>query len=75
MSEPPPGHRGHPILAIALVAAIVSLAAILVLSALFSDWSGEHRVNPVPLAAAAAVLVGGLRLARRIARGSGSEGS
>ena len=73
MSEQPPDHRGHLILAIALVAATVGVAAILLLGALFSDWSGQHRVSPIPVAAAIVVLVGGLGLARRIAAGSRTD--
>jgi len=60
-----PGSR-RPIAALltALVSGVVALA--FVLAALFSDWSGQHRISPLPLVIGIAILIVGLAVAVRI---------
>jgi hypothetical protein len=63
-----PGWR-RPIAALAVAAASLSLGAVLVLAGLFADWSGEHRIGWQFLAPGLAIIVGGLAVSARIARG------
>jgi hypothetical protein len=67
-----PGSR-RPIAAVltALGAGVVALA--FVLAALLSDWSGEHRISPIPLVIGIAILIVGLYVAVRVFRGPSEE--
>jgi len=67
----PGSRRSIAALLTALGAGVVALA--FVLAALLSDWSGQHRVSPLPLCIGIVVLVLGLYAAVRVFRGPSEE--
>jgi hypothetical protein len=64
----------RPLAALLTVVAAGVIALVLVFVALFSDWSGQHTINPIPLMVGIVVLILGLSVAVRILRGSSAEG-
>ena len=67
-----PGSR-RPVAALLMLLGTGVVALVFVLAALLSDWSGQHRIAPVPLVIGIIIMVLGLFITVRILRGSSGE--